>query len=161
MDLDNPHGATDTDKAKWVNKSVVSDEGCDGAQSVVGSSVAEIEAGIGRFAFDADVEEWVLCYKHGTETWRLYTGITPVSKSSALPTETGITSETQRTIAEVSLTLEGNIASYPDGSIARTAFLNTFVLDLAHALGVETSRFNVTSMRAGSVVVDFTINPTG
>lgn len=126
----------------------------------MGSSVAEVVGGLAQFAFDGDVEDWVLCYKHGIDNWRLYDDITPTPASTTSSSENAV-SDTQRTQASVSLTLEGNISSYPEGSTARSNFLSAFLLDLAEALEEDLSRFTVTDMRAGSVVVDFTINPTG
>lgn len=140
--------------------STSSDSECEAAPSAVGSSTAAVAAGIGEFSFDGDVEDWVLCYKHGSSDWRLYTGIVPVSTQS-VPSPDTTSSDTQRTKADVSFTMEGEISSYPEGSDARTAFLWAFLLDLARALGVLTSRFTITGMRGGSVVVDFTIDSTG
>lgn len=148
------------DLAKWVGVFISSDSECEAAPPVVGSSTAAIVAGLTEFAFDGDVEDWVLCYKHGSDDWRLYTGIVPVSTSSAPSAETAV-SDTQRTKAVVSFTMEGDISSYPEGSNTRTVFLSAFILDLAQALGVKTSRFVITGMRGGSVVVDFTIESTG
>lgn len=136
------------------------DTECEDAWSVSGSSAAAIVGGATQFAFDGNVDDWVLCYKHGTDDWRLYTGITPTSTSSKSAADSTI-SDTQLTQAAVSLTLEGNIASYPEDSTARMNFLSAFRVDLAGALGVDTSRFTITGIRAGSVVIDFTIDPTG
>lgn len=140
--------------------STSSDSECEAAPSAIGSSMATIVGGLAEFAFDGDVEDWVLCYKHGSDDWRLYTTIVPVSTSSASSADIAV-SDTQRTQADVSFTMEGEISSYPEGSDARTSFLWAFLLDLARALGVDTSRFIVTGMRGGSVVVDFTIESTG
>lgn len=148
------------DLAKWVGVSTSSDGECEAAPSAAGSSTAVVAAGLAEFSFDGDVEDWVLCYKHGGSDWRLYTGIVPVSTQSATSPDTAL-SDTQRTKADVSFTMEGEISSYPEGSDARTAFLSAFLLDLAQALGVDTSRFIITGMRGGSVVVDFTIDSTG
>lgn len=112
------------------------------------------------FYFDGDVEDWVLCYKHGSDAWRLYGTLPPVTTSRTTSSET-VASETLRTKADVSMTLEGNIGSYPEGSTARSDFLWAFLSDLARALGVKTSRFAVTDLRAGSVVVEFVITSTG
>lgn len=147
-----------SDLAKWVDSTTSSDSECEEALPVGGSTTTTTIGGIVSFAFDGDVDEWVLCYKHGTDDWRLYTGIIPVSNTPVSDTAVG---DTQRTQAEVSFTLEGKISSYPEGSAARTNFLSAFVSDLEMALGVDASRFTVTDMRGGSVVVDFTINPTG
>lgn len=139
---------------------ISSDSECEAASPVVGSSTAEIVEGVANFAFDGDVEEWVLCYKHGTNEWRLYADIIPASTPSAGSLDTAV-SDTQRTEASVSFTLEGQIASFPEGSTARTTFLSAFVSDLARALRVDASRFTIRGMRAGSVVVEFVIIPTG
>ncbi|CAN0562115.1 unnamed protein product, partial [Ectocarpus sp. 12 AP-2014] len=154
-------GIVDGDLAKWVGASTSSDIQCDAATPAFGSATATVVGGVAEFAFDGDVEEWVLCYKHGSDDWRLYPAIVPVSLSSASSSGTTTISDTQRTKADVSFTMEGQISSYPEGSDARTDFLWAFLLDLARALGVATSRFTITGMRAGSVVVDFTIEPTG
>lgn len=140
--------------------STFSDSECEGAPNAAGSSTATVVGGVAQFTFDGDVEAWVLCYKHGSSNWGLYTGIVPLSTSNTFPGDTAV-SDTQRTRAEVSLTMEGDISSYPEGSAPRTAFLEAFVLDLSQALGVDGSRFTVTGMRGGSVVVDFTVEPTG
>lgn len=147
------------DQAKWIDATTSSDTECETAPTVAGSSSASLLGGVAQFAFDGDVKDWLLCYKHGIDDWRLYSGITPTSVSTA-STDTTV-SDTQRTQAVVSLTLEGSIASYPSGSVARTRFASAFVEDLSRALGVKTDRFTVTDIRAGSVVVDFTIDPTG
>lgn len=147
------------DQAKWSNATTSSDAKCESAATVAGSSSASILGGVAQFAFSGDVEDWVLCYKHGIDDWRLYSGITPTSTSTA-SSDTAV-SETQRTQAVVSLTLEGSIASYPSGSVARTTFVAGFLEDLSRALEVKTDRFTVTDIRAGSVVVGFTIDPTG
>lgn len=147
-----------SDLAKWVGSTISSDSECEEGLPVSGSTTATTIGGITTFAFETDVDNWVLCYKHGTDNWRLYTGIIPVSSTPASETAVG---DTQRTQAGVSFTLEGKISSYPEGSAARTNFLSAFVSDLEMALGVDASRFTVTGMRGGSVVVDFTINPTG
>lgn len=146
------------DLAKWVDSTTSSDSECEEGLPVGGSTTATTIGGIATFAFERDVDDWVLCYKHGTDNWRLYTGIIPASSKPASDTAVG---DTQRTQAGVSFTLEGKISSYPEGSAARTNFLSAFVSDLEMALGVDASRFTVTGMRGGSVVVDFTINPTG
>lgn len=148
------------DLTKWVGVSTSSDSECEAAPPTVGSSTATIVGGHTEFSFDGDVDDWVLCYKHGSDDWRLYTGIVPVSIPSASSADTTV-SDTQRTKADVSFTMEGEISSYPEGSDARTAFLSAFLLDLARALGVNISRFIITGMRGGSVVVDFTIESTG
>lgn len=121
--------------------------------------MAEVAGGVAQFAFEGEVEVWTLCYKHGSEDWLLYGAVTPTATASATITET--TSETQLTKAVVSLTLEGSISSYPAGSTARTEFEAAFLSDLASALGEDISRFQVEDIRAGSVVVDFSISPTG
>lgn len=149
-----------TDLAKWVDVSTVSSDGCEAAQPIAGSSTITIVGGGGEVSFDADVEDWVLCYRHGPDDWMLYAGIIPVSVSSTSSADTTI-SDTPRTRADVSFTMEGKISSYPEGSVARSEFLSTFLMDLAQALGVDASRFTITSMRGGSVVVDFSIESTG
>lgn len=144
-----------------MNATVSSDDACRDAASVVGSSAAEVLDGIAQFRFNGNVDDWVLCYKHESDDWRLYPGIVPTLKLTATtPSEIAL-SDTQRTKAEVSMTLEGSIASYPEGSTARANFLDSFLSDLSKALRVPSSRFTVTSMRAGSVVVDFSITSTG
>ena len=149
------------DLAKWVNAdSTISDGECEDAPYAAGSSTATVVGRVAQFAFDGDVEAWVLCYKHGSNSWGLYTSIVPQSTSSALSGDTAV-SDTQRTQAEVSFTMEGDISSYPEGSEARTTFLEAFVLDLSGALGVDSSRFTVTGMRGGSVVIDFIVESTG
>lgn len=140
--------------------STFSDSECEDAPYAAGSSAATVVGGVAQFAFDGDVGAWVLCYKHGSNDWGLYTGIVPQSTSNALSGGT-VVSDTQRTRAEVSFTMEGDISSYPEGSEARTTFLEMFVSDLSGALGVGSSRFTITGMRGGSVVVDFTVEPTG
>lgn len=152
---------TPADLAKWVGaNSTFSDSECEDAPYAAGSSTARVFGGVAQFAFDGDVKAWVLCYKYGANNWGLYTGIVPLSTSNTLSGNTEV-SDTQRTRADVSFTMEGEIASYPEGSDARTTFLEAFVLDLSRALGVDTSRFTITGMRGGSVVVDFTVEPTG
>lgn len=140
--------------------STFSDSECEDATYTAGSSTATVEGGIAQFAFNGNVEDWVLCYKHGTNDWALYTGIVPLSTSNTLSSDSAV-SDTQRTRAEVSFTMEGDIASYPEGSEARTAFLEAFMLDLSGALEVDSSRFTITGIREGSVVIDFTVEPTG
>lgn len=147
-----------SDLAKWVDSTISSDSECEEGSPVGGSTTAATIGGIATFAFEKDVDDWVLCYKHGTDGWRLYPSIIPVSSPPSSDTAVG---DTQRTQAGVSFTLEGKISSYPEGSAARSIFLSSFVSDLEMALGVDASRFTVTGMRGGSVVVDFTINPTG
>lgn len=152
---------TSADLAKWVAAdSTFSDSECEDAPSAAGSSPATVVGGVAQFAFYADVEAWVLCYKHGSNNWALYTGIVPLSTSDALSGDT-VVSDTQRTRADISFTMEGDISSYPEGSDARTTFLEAFVQDLSRALGVDTSRFTITDVRGGSVVIDFTVEPTG
>lgn len=154
-----PHA---TDLAKWVGaNSASSDSECENAPNAAGSSTATIVGGVAQFAFDGDVETWILCYKHGENNWSLYTGIVPLSTSNALLSGGAAVSDTQRTRADVSFTMQGDISSYPEGSNARTTFLEAFVLDLSRALGVDTSRFTITGVRGGSVVIDFTVEPTG
>ncbi len=116
--------------------------------------------GVATFTFDGDVEDWILCYKHSSNDWRLYTGIIP-APASTTSSANSVVSDTQRTRADVSFTMEGDISSYPEGSDARTTLLEAFLTDLALALGVDTSRFTVTDVRGGSVVIDFTVEPTG
>lgn len=147
-----------SDLAKWVDSTTSSDSECEEGLPVAGSTTVTSIGGIATFAFERDVDDWFLCYKHGTDDWRLYTSIIPVSSTPSSDTAVG---ETQRTQAGVSFTLEGKISSYPEGSAARAKFLSAFLSDLEMALGVDASRFTVTGMRGGSVVVDFTINPTG
>lgn len=142
------------------DNSVVSDSDCEAAPSAAGSSTATAFGGVATFTFDANVEDWILCYKHNSNDWKLYTGIVPVSTSST-PSADSAVGDTQRTRADVSFTMEGDISSYPEGSDARTAFLAAFLTDLARALEVDSSRFTITGMRGGSVVVDFTVEPTG
>eukprot|EP00903_Cladosiphon_okamuranus_P005351 g5346.t2 len=155
-------GIVDGDLAKWAGAdSTFSDSECEDAPYAAGSSTATVVGGVAQFEFDGDVEAWVLCYKHGSNIWRLYTGIVPQSASNALSGDTEVVSDTQRTRAEVSFTMEGDISSYPEGSEARTTFLEAFVSDLSGALGVDSSRFTITGMRGGSVVIDFTVEPTG
>lgn len=123
------------------------------------SAVGVITAGgVAQFAFQSAVEQWTLCYKHGYDDWVLYPGVTP-TMSSVVAKKT--TSETQWTRASVSVTLEGNIAAFPPRSAARSDFEAAFLADVASALGEDISRFVVRDVRAGSVVVEFTINPTG
>ncbi|CAM9487931.1 unnamed protein product, partial [Hapterophycus canaliculatus] len=153
-------GISDGDLAKWVSVSAVSSGECESAQPVAGSSTGTTVGGVAQFSFDVGVDHWVLCYKHGLDDWMLYTGIIPISVSSTSSADT-TTSDTQRTRADVSFTMEGKISSYPEGSDARTEFLSVFLVDLAQALGVDASRFTITSMRGGSIVVDFTIESTG
>ncbi|CAM9576530.1 unnamed protein product, partial [Scytosiphon promiscuus] len=148
------------DLAKWVSATIVFSGQCESAQPTAGSSTVTIVGGGAKISFNEDVEDWVLCYKHGSDAWMLYTGIVPVSVSSESSTAT-TTSETQRTRADVSFRMKGEISSYPEGSDARTQFLWAFLTDLAQALGVDTSRFTITSMRGGSVVVEFSIESTG
>lgn len=152
---------TDADKAKWVGTDTSSDEDCDAATTVAGSSVGRSVGGITEFAFQKEVEAWILCYKHGSDNWRLYTSITPTTTTTTTTTTKKATSETQLTKATVSLTLEGNIASYPLGSTARTTFESAFLADLARALDADLSRFSVEDIQAGSIIVDFSISPTG
>lgn len=154
-----PFASNHVDEAKWVDAAVSSDTDCEAAAGVAGSSVAEVSGAVAQFAFESDVEFWSLCYKHGSEDWRLYGDITPTATVSATARQT--TSETQLTKAVVSLTLEGSISSYPAGSTARAEFEAAFLSDLATALQEDISRFEIESIRAGSVVVDFSINPTG
>lgn len=144
-----------------MGTTVSSDGGCRDAASVVGSSTAEVMDGVAQFRFNGNVNDWVLCYKHGSNDWRLYSGIIPRSKLIAKTSSDIAVSETQRAKADVSMRLEGTIASYPEGSTARANFLDSFVSDLSKALRVPSSRFTLTSMRAGSVVVDFSITSTG
>lgn len=147
------------DEAKWVDAAVASDTSCEAAAGVAGSSVGEMSGAVAQFAFESNVEFWSLCYKHGSENWRLYGDMTPTATASVTATQT--TSETQLTKAVVSLTLEGSISSYPAGSTARAQFEAAFLSDLSSALEEDISRFEIESVRAGSVVVDFSINPTG
>lgn len=148
-----------TDQAKWVNSAVSSDNECETTACAAGSSVAEVTGGVAQFAFEGDIQVWNLCYKHGSEDWLLYGSMNPTATLSASATET--TSETQLTKATVSLTLEGSISSYPSGSTTRAEFETAFLSDLANALGEDISRFQIEDIRAGSVVVDFSISPTG
>lgn len=148
------------DLAKWVGADSTADSECEDAPNAAGSATATVIGGVAQFAFDEDVEAWVLCYKHGANDWGLYTGIVPLSMANAVSGDTAV-SDTQRTRAEVSFTMEGDISSYPEGSTARATLLDAFVLDLSQALRVDSSRFTITDMRGGSVVIDFTVEPTG
>lgn len=147
------------DQAKWIDGSVSSDDECEGASTTADSRVEYISDGVAQFAFEGEVEYWNLCYKHGSDDWRFYGAITPTTTTSRVPDET--TSDTQLTKALVSLTLEGSLNSYPAGSTARTDFEAAFSTDLASALGEDQSRFQVEEIRAGSIIVDFSIGPTG
>lgn len=144
-----------------MNTTVSSDGACGDAASVVGSSTAEVLDGIAQFIFYGAINDWLLCYKHGSNDWRLYSGIAPTTTLIATTSAGIAASDTQRTKADVSMTLEGTIASYPAGSTARANFLDSFLSDISKALHVPNSRFTVTSMRAGSVIVDFIITSTG
>lgn len=143
-----------------MSGSTVSSGQCESAQPTAGSSTITVVGGGAELSFNAEVEDWILCYKHGSDDWMLYTGIVPVSASSTSSADT-TTSDTQRTRADVAFRMEGDISSYPEGSDARAQFLWAFLMDLAEALGVDTSRFTIISMRGGSVVVDFSIESTG
>lgn len=147
------------DEAKWADGQLSSDNDCDAALTVAGSSTSFVQGGVAQFDFKAEVDRWVLCYKHGSDEWTLYAGITP--KVASTTTAEDSTSETQLTKALASLTLEGNIASYPAGSKARADFEAAFLADVTSALGEDASRFAVEDIRVGSIIVDFSITPTG
>lgn len=153
-------GWLEADRAKWVNVEVSSDVECEEANAISGSSEGLVEGGVTQYNFSQEVHSWLLCYKHGSDDWRFYGGVTPTTQTGAVSSAEA-TSETQLTQATVSVTLEGNIDSFPAGSSARAELEAAFVDDLVSALGQADSRFEVLSVEAGSVVVTFKIHPTG
>lgn len=155
----NPPQFSEQDLAKWAGERPSSDGGCQAAAATAGSSVALVRDGSARFRFKTSVKDWTLCYKHGSDAWVLYDDVTPTVRRTSASEET--TSKTQLTRAKISLTVEGNAASYPAESTARAEFEATFLADIARALGEEASRFVLEDLRAGSIIVDFSISPTG
>ncbi|CAM9252504.1 unnamed protein product, partial [Discosporangium mesarthrocarpum] len=151
-------GVSNGDMAKWVSSTVAGDDECAAAEGVSGSSVSTIAGGKASFSFAEEVETWNLCYRYESQ-WCRYTGLTPTASGSTSSSETA--SETQIKQATVSMTLEGQLSSYPEGSSARTDLEEAFILDLAQALGEDVSRFEVTGIESGSIVITFTINPSG
>ncbi|CAM9132571.1 unnamed protein product [Choristocarpus tenellus] len=152
-------GIENGDTAKWVTSDVTQDSDCTISEGIAGSSAAVVTGGIATFSFNSDIEYWFLCYKHGSNDWRLYSSIMPSTTGASSSSEEA--SETQLTQAAVSMTLDGDAASYPKGSVARAAFESSFISDLSLALGEDESRFEVTDLEAGSIVIKFTISPSG
>jgi len=151
------YGLEDGDLAKFVSSSVASDDDCTDASPEGGSEEVTLSGGIGLFQFTSAVSELLLCYKFGDNPYRYYGNEIAVTSTSEATTTTSASLMVQ---AEVSLELEGDLSAYPEGSAARTAFIEQFEEDVTTALDVPPDRIEVYNLLSGSIIVEFYVYPS-
>lgn len=174
-------GIQDFDVAKWVSATDSSqDSDCDALPAVGGSVSTTVINSMATFLFVQQCSAMVLCYQFKDRSYKLYSTI-PV-KSSATSATAGLsTADTSlgtivsadevtaaaseffnvnRDIATVSLTLDKDINDLPSGSAAETTFKVAFASTLTTALGISSSRIQILSLTAGSVIVSFQLLPS-
>ena len=147
------YGIEDGDEVLFVGLGVNSDADCATAAGVGGSSKNSLNSRKSIFTFSSAVEALNLCYKFGGEDYKLYVGL-PVIDIGIKEEEEEIFLEAP---AEVTLSLSGSVDDIPAGSPARATFENNFVKDISAALGIDSARVSIESIRSGSILVDFEI----
>lgn len=174
-------GIQDFDVAKWVSATdAFQDSDCDTLPAVGGSASTTIINSMATFLFVQQSSAMVLCYQFKDRSYKLYskipvksTGTSAAASSSTAGTSLGtIVSADEveaaasevfsvdRDIATVSLTLDRDINDLPSGSVAETTFKAAFASSLATALGISSSRIQILSLTAGSVIVSFQLLPS-
>ena len=109
-----------------------------------------------------------VCMKRCTPGARCYAGCVKDKKNEATGCKahcfknnsTRTNSNGKRSSLNLSLTVELDIASIKSGSAARTKFEIEFRRDVAAAMKVQTSQIKITSVKAGSVEVSFSVLAT-
>lgn len=177
-------GIQDFDKAKWVAvDKAAADADCDTLPSIGGSTASSVINQVATFVFVDKVSAMALCYQFQGVKYKLFANVRTI-ESSALVSAQQASSETRtgtaaanqaadeaaaaaseqynvnRDIATVSLTLDKDIADIPPNSLAETAFKQSFIDALSSSLGIDSSRIQITSLTAGSVIVNFRLAPS-
>ncbi|KAG5177271.1 hypothetical protein JKP88DRAFT_281961 [Tribonema minus] len=171
-------GLASGDTALFVQSTITTSAACATATGVSGSAAASVGSDLrATMTLSAVAAPWNLCYRHAAAgQWQLYANMavtmrlessTTSSASSSAEEESGgagvsngASSATQRTKVVAAMKTEGDIGQYPAGSAARTSLIASFTADLATALGLDASRFEVTGVSSGSLVFSFVIWPS-
>lgn len=174
-------GIQDFDAAKWVSAVDASqDSDCDTLPAVGGSAPTTIINSLATFLFVQQSSAMVLCYQFKGRSYKLYSKIPIKASAASGATSSGtpgtslgaIASEDEveaaasdvfnvnRDIATVSLTINKDINDLPPGSTTETTFKASFASTLATALGISSSRIQILSLTAGSVIVSFQLLPS-
>ena len=144
-------GLEDGDRAILVDETVASDAECDALGKTPGYQIiASREA---TFTFNAPIASIALCYRFlSSSNYKYYSGVASVTSAEAESLE-------ELVAAEVTITLDIDFSTIPEGSPARDTFEESFKSDVSSALGIPSYRLNIIDIYSGSIVVVFEITP--
>ena len=142
----------DGDSALLVGSDVISDENCESLsvpfQTVVGRETT--------FTFVEPMSSIALCYYFSlSQTYKYYGGIVSVTSAAE-----DVSAAEEEVAAQVTLTLDLDFSTIPEGSPAREKFETGFVTDVSSALGIPSYRVTIIDIYSGSIVVVFEIAPS-